>query len=300
MKLRIGPTGRFKIMQLTDIHYQDGNDVDEKSVELIRRLIREETPDLIVITGDIVYGSHNLEHVAPAFAPVSKSGIPWTFLFGNHDTEYGAPAEQLHPLICKQDGCLASHDPSSGAGMGNHVLDIENAQGKLQLRLILLDSGSYCSLFPGKEYDYVKPEQIRWYRSMIREMKGICPSARALTFLHIPLCEYETAWEKGNPQGAKNEEICCSLLNSGLFTAMLEEGGTAGVFAGHDHINDFYGDLYGIRLGYGRATGYNTYSKEGYLHGARLFEIGEEDDGRILTWERLEDGRKICHDRCEF
>ncbi len=37
-----------------------------------------------------------------------------------------------------------------------------------------------------------------------------------------------------------------------------------GTFVGHDHVNDFVGDLYGIRLCYGRATGFNTYGRQGF------------------------------------
>lgn len=66
----------------------------------------------------------------------------------------------------------------------------------------------------------------------------------------------------------KNEKVFSARVNSGLFSAMLAQGDVMATFCGHDHINDFWGEMYGIRLHYGRATGFNTYGKEGFLRGA--------------------------------
>ena len=40
-----------------------------------------------------------------------------------------------------------------------------------------------------------------------------------------------------------------------MFANMLECGDVMGVFAGHDHVNDYIATLYNIALGYGRASG---------------------------------------------
>jgi hypothetical protein len=77
-----------------------------------------------------------------------------------------------------------------------------------------------------------------------------------------------------------------------MFAAMHEMGDVMGVFVGHDHVNDFIGDLHGIRLAYGRATGYNTYGRQGMARGARVIRLveGEQD---FTTWLRLEGGEKV-------
>ena len=49
-----------------------------------------------------------------------------------------------------------------------------------------------------------------------------------------------------------------------------------GTFVGHDHVNDYQGDLHGIRLCYGRGSGFNTYGRAGFLHGARVIRLREE------------------------
>jgi hypothetical protein len=65
-------------------------------------------------------------------------------------------------------------------------------------------------------------------------------------------------------------------------------GDVMGTFAGHDHLNDYIGELHGIRLGYGRATGYNTYGKEGFPRGARVIQLFE-GERRFDTWIRLDE-----------
>ena len=64
-------------------------------------------------------------------------------------------------------------------------------------------------------------------------------------------------------------------------------GDVLGVFVGHDHTNDFIGDLFGIKLGYARNIGYGTYGKAGFARGARVFSISESDTSHFKTWMRL-------------
>ena len=88
------------------------------------------------------------------------------------------------------------------------------------------------------------------------------------------------------------EGITCPRVNTGLFAALLHTP-VRGVFVGHDHVNDFYGTLYGITLGYGRQSGYGSYSAPDYLRGCRMFRLRQEDGGHFETWLRLENGEKI-------
>lgn len=90
--------------------------------------------------------------------------------------------------------------------------------------------------------------QIDWF--IAENKRHPYPS---LLFLHIPLPEYNDAL-KGKIFGEKHEDICSPRLNSGLFTALKESGQVIGVFAGHDHENDFIGTYYDIALGYGRVS----------------------------------------------
>ena len=116
----------------------------------------------------------------------------------------------------------------------------------------------------------------------------------ALAFFHIPIPEYDEVWDFHNCYGVKYENVCCPRINTGFFAAMHEMGDVMGTFVGHDHVNDFWGELHGIRLCYGRGTGYNTYGRDGFLRGARVIQLSEGKRG-FETWLRLANGSIITN-----
>src|SRR4051812_8442475 len=86
--------------------------------------------------------------------------------------------------------------------------------------------------------------------------------------MHIPLpevrplscltCQYLDLWNtKATIGKLKDKGVCCSSVNTGLFTA-LKDNGVRAVFAGHDHDNDFVGEYEGVTLAYGRKTGHGA------------------------------------------
>ena len=292
-KLAFSEEGKFKILQFTDIHFSDNNQVDEETVRLMRKILKEENPDFIMITGDTVYGENNVEHLHLALAPVIESQIPFSYTFGNHDTEEGADYSILFPMITAIPNCVAYHDECSKVGMGNHMLEVVDGNGEVKWVIVGMDSGNYNPIKHIGGYAYVQKEQINWYQEKIKEYEEKNPNFSALLFMHIPLPEYHELWDMEICYGKKREGICSPKINSGFFAAMQEAGHTKGVFVGHDHINDFYGEMYGITLGYGRATGYNTYGQEDFLRGARIFILDQNNIEGFETYVRLSDGTVI-------
>ena len=98
-------------------------------------------------------------------------------------------------------------------------------------------------------------------------------------FFHIPLPEYQTVWSAGRCTGSRHETVCCPLVNSGLFAALKSAGDVHGVFTGHDHVNDYIGDLDGVRFGYGRCTGFASYGRPGFPRGARIIRLKQGVSG---------------------
>lgn len=140
----------------------------------------------------------------------------------------------------------------------------------------------------GHDYAYILPAQVEWYRWCVRgaaaynESKGASAPESAL-FIHIALPEYYIAYceylesEKSEEYGffgAMREDVCCSKKNSGMFDAILEEGGTKYVFAGHDHVNDYSLIYKGVRLTYALKTGDRCYADDD-VNGGTVFTIGE-------------------------
>ena len=69
-------------------------------------------------------------------------------------------------------------------------------------------------------------------------------------------------------------------------------GDVLGIFAGHDHNNDFVGSLTGICLGYGRKTGYASAYHEILERGARVIEL-HENEKKFDTYVRTLSGTSL-------
>ena len=72
-------------------------------------------------------------------------------------------------------------------------------------------------------------------------------------------------------------------------------GDVMGTFVGHEHVNDYEGELHGIRLCYGRSTGYNAYGRKAFLRGARVIQL-VKDQREFQTWLRLSDGSQVIQE----
>ncbi|WP_219836891.1 metallophosphoesterase family protein [Paenibacillus sp. R14(2021)] len=282
--------GTFKIVQFTDLHWSSGGLLDMRTQSLMQEVLREEKPDLVVFTGDIVYANYSDDpkrSFLEAVSCVESAEIPWTAVYGNHDTEKGVTREELMELQVNSAYCLSEPGPEEIFGVGNFILPVQSADERTVFALYFLDSGSHAPA-PVGGYDWIRPSQINWYiqnaRKLAAEYGEPVPS---LAFFHIPIPEYKQVWEEGICYGVKHEDFIPPIINSGFGAAMLEQQDMLGTFAGHDHINDFCGDWYGIRLCYGRGTGYNAYGMAGFERGARVILL-REGIRDFETWLRLE------------
>ncbi len=291
--LKFREDGRFKIVQYTDIHWQNGDPTDQKSAALMQSITEAEAPDLIVLTGDILSGGgcdDAIGSLRQVIEITEREGIPWTAVFGNHDDEGTANRQELTEAMQESDLSLVEPGPEDVPGVGNYVLTVQSAHNsEPEALLYFIDSGSYAPTDIGG-YDWIKRAQIEWFLSESARYNGTAGDPLpALAFFHIPIPEYHEVWDFHTCHGVKYEDICAPKINTGFFAALHETGDVIGTFVGHDHINDFWGELHGIRLCYGRASGYNTYGKDGFPRGGRVIEL-IEGERQFETWLHLDNG----------
>ncbi|MFA6693107.1 MAG: metallophosphoesterase family protein, partial [Acholeplasmataceae bacterium] len=259
-----------------------------KTLLLITNLVRKTQPGLIVITGDLTMhaSSRKLYDLLGRFLEGFK--IPWTFVFGNHDTEGGVPKGELVEVMKNFEHCLFEVGDSTCHGVGNYQYFVFKKNEEAVSNLFFLDSNEtridHIDDLDIWSYDYIYKDQIDWYRNKIEEsvimFKRTVPS---LVFFHIPLVEYKEIENMPNKKysGFFNEPISCSKYNTGFFNEMKLLGSTKAVFVGHDHYNDFAFEKDGIILAFGRVTGYYEYGHIPYEKGARLIKMKE--DGTFNT-----------------
>lgn len=292
-ELKFNKEGTFKIVQFTDVHWNDGCDKDMLTRKVMDLVLKEEKPDLVVFTGDLIYSDKNEDYLNDVLKSVNEFGVPWATVFGNHDDEFGFDRLDMIEMKQKYDLCLNDSKNIKEKNLFDYYLNIKSSiSDKPAYTLYLMDSGNYNANEIVGGYGYFSRKQINWYietSENIRKNNGEIP---ALAFFHIPLQEYNDVWNYMVCYGEKRENVCCPRQNSGMFSAMVEMGEIKGVFVGHDHVNDYYGELHGIKLCYGRATGYNTYSHDGFKKGARIIVL-KEGQRDFDTWVRLEDNSVI-------
>ncbi|WJX86678.1 putative inactive purple acid phosphatase 29, variant 2 [Trifolium repens] len=335
-KLRFDKNGEFKILQVADMHYANGKNTlcldilpsqnasctDLNTTAFIHRMILAEKPNLIVFTGDNIFGndsSDSAKSMDAAFAPAIASNIPWVAILGNHDQEGSLSREGVMKYIVGMKNTLAKLNPPEVHiidGFGNYNLEVGGVQGttfenKSVLNLYFLDSGDYSKVPAIGGYDWIKPSQQLWFERTSAKLrkayiKGPVPqkeSAPGLAYFHIPLPEY-ASFDSSNftgvklePSGANGNGISSASVNSGFFTTLVGAGDVKAVFVGHDHLNDFCGKLMDIQLCYAGGFGYHAYGKAGWSRRARVVvaSLEKTDKGSwgdvksIKSWKRLDD-----------
>lgn len=294
--LRFREDGSFKIVQFTDPEFSSYEAEEQRMEAMMLDILKDEQPDLVVYTGDIIASAGHPNPVVAfrrACSVPESLNIPWAAVFGNHDTEGTVTREQLHALQLTYPHNYAKPDPPGIHGSGNYVLTVEGKERETAAALFFLDSGSYSPLEYSRMgyYDWIRRDQIDWYTRESYRLTGSNGGTPlpSLAFFHIPLPEYNDVWDFGVCYGERNAPFCCApWVNSGFFAAMIEMGDVMGTFAGHDHGHDFWGDWHGIRLCYGRTTR-NAYLDRPFLTGARVISL-KEGERSFDTWLHLEDG----------
>ncbi|XVE71903.1 hypothetical protein DITRI_Ditri10aG0188800 [Diplodiscus trichospermus] len=259
------------------------------------------------------------ESLLRAFGPVMESGIPWAAVLGNHDQESTMTREELMSFISLMDYSVSETNPTSKDlmmsyidGFGNYNLGVYGAPGSHLanssiLNLFFLDSGDRETVQGIRTYGWIKESQLNWLHSVSRglqeqnqevnditETQAIALSP-ALAFFHIPIPEVRQLYYR-NIVGQFREGVACSSVNSGVLKTLVSIKDVKAVFIGHDHTNDFCGNLEGIWFCYGGGFGYHGYGRAGLPRRARviLAELRKGDKAwmgveRIKTWKRLDD-----------
>lgn len=273
---------RFKIMQLTDLHITDDAKhptIKDSTYALVRKMISDEHPDLVIMTGDVVW---NTSDALPLWKEITavfeETKTPFAVTFGNHDEETNLDNADILRFLESCDMNL-TRDDALLSGSGNCSLPVLDSRGIAPAGVLyLFDSHSKNKSLPFTHYDWIRHDQIDWYRAASDRYTaangGI--TLPSMAFFHIPLMEYESMRRDFPGVGNALEAVCCPRVNSGLLESFLEKGDVLAVMAGHDHNNDYLIDVAGqIMLAYGRKTGFNSAYKELLPRGCRIITLHE-------------------------
>ncbi|EIM92818.1 Metallo-dependent phosphatase [Stereum hirsutum FP-91666 SS1] len=195
--LHFSRDGRFKIMQVADLHFsvsaapcRDTNiNCDPGAFNVTSTLIGQaldiEKPDLVIFTGDQLNGqgsAWDAKSILAKFAyEVTSRQIPWAAVFGNHDDEdareTGWKKDQIK-MMQAMPYSLVKAGPEDVHGEGNYVLKVLSADASKThlLTMYFLDSGSYSKGFIDW-FGFFTPTEYDW----IHEVPSISPIERPFT-----------------------------------------------------------------------------------------------------------------------
>ena len=268
------PRGSVRILQLTDmqiidaaqrrtpdrlradeIEAWDPKNFDLQAGDQIRSLVAQARPDLIILTGDLVYGSFDDAGTTMRWfvALMDSFKIPWAPVFGNHDNESAMGVAWQCAQLEASPYCLFKR----GSVSGNSNYTVGVAKGDTLLRVLHMLDSNGCH---GKDPAIIReggiyPDQ----RALMAENTRLITQAQqravpAFSAFHIPVAgfraaEYAKGYRKtdsdtyviGVDVPAKDRDFGFCLQKWDVipagedFTGFLKSLGVDGVFAGHEH-----------------------------------------------------------------
>ena len=325
-RVQTKPGKPFTILQLTDMQLIDaeqrryperlGGDepfrwmtekIDQNALDPIRKTVDIAQPDLIVVTGDLIYGefddagtSHH--KLVDCF---SSLGIPWAPVFGNHDNETAMGVDWQCDLYSHAKNCLFAR----GELTGNCNYTIGIYDGDTLIRVLYMMDSNTC--FGGtdpalhKECNFGK-DQLDWVADTaahIRETVG--HTVPGFFLCHIPTvdvfdilvrsgyatlddlrtkaCTFrignepvdiETTLAPAHPGdfGYMDERMGVSGKR---LQPMFQEAGIDGFFCGHCHQITLSVQYDTVRYTFGVKCGTYDYHRNGMLGGTKI-TLGED------------------------
>lgn len=313
--VNIDREGEIRILQLTDMQVIDAkqmrfperlggsslvNWVPEKHYDNLYKymdeLVERAKPDLIIITGDIIYGEFDdsgrslIEFVSH----MDSYRIPWAPVYGNHDNESRMGVEWQNQQFIDSEYCLFAK--GTVFGNGNYTVDIVQ-QGELIRRLCMIDSNGCHGAGVSQG---IRPDQVEWL-----EEYGNADGAPVFVCFHIPTQDFENAsicagyqsspdtreqinnYDLGRDLADKNADFGRKrefLNTTGQIELLptLKKIGTDGLFTGHYHCINTSIVWDGIRYTFGLKTG--TYD---YFHGDAMGGTKIVLEGKDFSVEHL-------------
>lgn len=302
------PAGRDPIvLQLTDTQIIDGgqirpgrdgvskefyatNKMDSLCFDYLTEVITATNPDLIIMTGDNVYGEFddNGSVWKKLVSFMDSFQIPWAPIFGNHDNESKMGVDWQCEQLENAQYCLFEQKELSGNG--NYSVGIKQGE-KLTRVFYMLDSNgcgnaSDETLANGHTIQATgfKADQIDWYTKQITILKELSPATKISFAYHIQTAVFADAYAKyGFDQDDPNININIDTMdgktegdfgfignqlkgawdtNKSIYKSMKALG-VDSVFVGHEHENSASVVYEGIRFQFGQKS--SRYDRYNYI-----------------------------------
>ena len=266
--------------------------MEPRCFKYIREVVEKTKPDLILVTGDLVYGEFDDKGSSfKAFVEfMERFGIPWAPVFGNHEAESAKGIDWQCTRLTKAEHCLFKQRELTGNG--NYTVGISQG-GKLQRVFFMLDSnGNYAASTKSLSNGHTKTsvgfgsDQIAWYTETGTQIKQLSPTTKISFAFHIQLAVFAEAFSKYGFDNTTTKEKPINIDKLGNKAAgdfgylgrnlksswdsnnnvwnSIKSLGCDSIFVGHEHCNSASVVYQGVRLQYGQKS--STYDRANYYN----------------------------------
>lgn len=269
----------------------------------IRSLVAQSRPDLIIITGDIVYGSFDdagstLRYICEL---MDSLGVAWAPTFGNHDNESKMGVDWQCEQFEKSRYCLFKR----GTVSGNSNYTVGIAIGERLVRVIHMLDSNGCK--GSEDPSVIKQPGIFPDQLALVEQNTACIRAAqggevpAFVAFHIPVetfkqAEYAKGYRKDEEQYyvigvdavAQDDDFGFCLEKYSTiavgedFCSFLRSVSVDGVFVGHYHKTCISILYEGMRWTFGRKTGQYDYHAPYQLGATEIVLRGDDFEVRHI------------------
>ncbi|KAL3461214.1 Metallo-dependent phosphatase-like protein [Aspergillus heterothallicus] len=276
--LRFKEDGTFQISIFEDLHFGEnawdswGPEHDLRSVGVINNVLDAESPDLVVLNGDLITGENGFLENATVYidqivAPLVDRGLTWASTYGNHDHQYNLSATDLLARENQYPNSRTQHMVmDKNAGVTNYYLPVLSSAGDGVPSLILwfFDSrgGNYFRDLAEPDTpqpNWVDQSVVTWFSETSAALSAqYGKTIPSLAFVHIPTNASlaaqtmdginpttEPGINEDYPLAQQGQGWCEDNTNSPecsyggqdvpFMKALVETPGVLGVFSGHDH-----------------------------------------------------------------
>ncbi|RTE78879.1 hypothetical protein BHE90_006625 [Fusarium euwallaceae] len=279
--LKFNDDGAFHISVFSDLHFAtdasgSGPDIDQRTTQVIGDVLDFDTPDLVVINGDLIngedtYRDNSTHYVDQIVSPMVERNLTWACTYGNHDHNYNIDGDDI---LEREQGFTGSRTQKmvdgDDAGTTNYYLPVyasncTTAQDCTpELLLWFFDSRGGFYYQGSRQHNWVHSSVAEWFNetnaALVEEHGKEIPS---LAFVHIPIhASYVFQQESDGPDenyqpGINEEDVvqqgdgwCAEDDDSGnscdygdqdlpFMQALVSTPGIIGLFYGHDHGNSW-------------------------------------------------------------
>lgn len=265
--------------------------INERLYDSLTETIEATNPDLILLTGDLVYGEFddNGTMLESLIVKMESFGIPWAPVFGNHDNESAKGVDWQCQQLENAEHCLFKQRTLTGNG--NYTVGIKQ-NGLLKRVFFMMDSNGCGGMHSNsianghsKRIDGFGQDQIDWSINLAEEIKETSPDTKISYAFHIQIYAFKDAYAKYGfaNSGTKENPINIDKLEnkaesdfgyigrdlkgpwdtSYTFYNRMKAVGVDSIFVGHEHCNSASVVYDGIRFQYSQKIG--TYDRANFV-----------------------------------